>query len=64
MIGTNQENKGLISANRGTKATLVLTIPRSLFKSYTKDLSLSIFELVFQHHLTTLLWADRAVTML
>jgi hypothetical protein len=25
------------------------TIPRSLFKSYTKDLSPPIFELVFQH---------------
>ncbi len=27
------------------------TIPRSLFKSYTKDLSSPIFELVFQHSL-------------
>ena len=27
------------------------TIPRSLFKSSTKDLSLPIFELVFQHRL-------------
>ncbi len=26
----------------------MLTIPRSLFKSFTKDLSLPIFELVFQ----------------
>ena len=48
---TNLENKGLISADRGTKATLVRTIPRSIIKSYTKDLSLPIFELVFQHRL-------------
>jgi hypothetical protein len=27
----------------------MLTIPRSIFKSFTKDLSLSIFELVYQH---------------
>ena len=27
------------------------TIPRSLFKSYTKDLSLPIFELVIRHRL-------------
>jgi hypothetical protein len=27
------------------------TIPRSLFKSYAKDLLLPIFELVFQHRL-------------
>ena len=44
---TNHQNKGLISADRGTKATLMLTIPRSLFKSYTKDLSFPIFELCF-----------------
>ena len=31
------------------------TIPRSLFKSYTKDLSLPIFELVIQHRLTPVL---------
>jgi hypothetical protein len=47
--GTNLQNKGLISADRGTRATLTLTIPRSLFKSYAKDLSFPIFELVFQH---------------
>ena len=35
--------------DRGTKATLTRTIPRSLFKSYTKDLSFLIFELVVQH---------------
>ncbi len=44
---TNRQNQGLISADRGTKATLMLTIPRSIFKSSTKDLSLPIFELVF-----------------
>jgi hypothetical protein len=48
-LRTNLQNKGLISADRGTKATLTLTIPRSLFKSYAKDLSFPIFELVFQH---------------
>ena len=48
---TNLQNKGLISADRGTKATLVRTIPRSLFKSSTEDLSLPIFELVIQHRL-------------
>ena len=48
-VCTNLQNKGLISADRGTKATLTLTIPRSLFKSYAKDLSFPIFELVFQH---------------
>ena len=46
-IKTNLQNEGLISADRGTKATLMRTIPRSIFKSYTKDLSLPIFELVF-----------------
>ncbi|TPX52929.1 hypothetical protein PhCBS80983_g06409 [Powellomyces hirtus] len=34
-------NKGLISADRSNKATLLLTIPRSLFKSSAKDLTLS-----------------------
>ena len=54
-IITNLQNKGLISADRDTKVTLMRTIPRSLFKSYTKDLSLPIFELVFQHRLNQLL---------
>ncbi len=49
---TNLQNKGLISADRGTKATLMLTIPCSIFKSSTKDLSFPIFELVIQHRLT------------
>ena len=48
---TNLQNKGLISVDRGTKATLIRTIPSSLFKSYTKDLLFPIFELVFQHRL-------------
>ena len=30
---------GLISADRSNKATLLLTIPRSVFKSFAKDLS-------------------------
>jgi hypothetical protein len=54
VVGTNLQNKGLISADRGTKATLMRTIPRSLFKSYTKDLLFPIFELVFQHRLKLL----------
>ena len=36
---TNHWNKGLISADRRTKPTLMLTIPRSLYKSFTKDLT-------------------------
>ena len=59
---TNLQNKGLISADRGTKATLMLTIPRSLFKSSTKDLSFPIFELVFQHQKTNILLPARTVT--
>ena len=44
----------------------MLTIPRSLFKSSTKDLSLPIFELVIQPGLDApVLWpASSAVTML
>ena len=36
--------KGLISEDRSNKATLLLTIPRSLFKSSAKDLSLEILD--------------------
>ena len=50
--GTNLQNKGLISADRGTKATLnCLQYPVRKFKSSTKDLSLPIFELVIRHGL-------------
>ena len=45
---TNLENKGLISADRNNKATLLLTIPRSVFKSSTKDLSPPISCIAFQ----------------
>ena len=45
---TNHGNKGLISVDRRTKPTLILTIPCFLFKSSTKDLSLPIFEIVIQ----------------
>ncbi|RHZ57888.1 hypothetical protein Glove_382g69 [Diversispora epigaea] len=45
---TNLLNKGLISADRSTKATLLLTIPRSKFKSSAKDLSTPIFEIEIQ----------------
>jgi hypothetical protein len=58
-IGTNLQNEGLISADRGTKATLTLTIPCSLFKSYTKDFSFPTFELVFQYRPSPLLCEQR-----
>ena len=45
---TNHGNKGLISVDRRTKPTLILTIPCFLFKSSTKDLSSPIFEIVIQ----------------
>ena len=48
---TNLQNKGLISADRGTKATLTLTIPRSSIKSYANDLSFPIFGLAIRHRL-------------
>ena len=64
VIVTNLKNKSLISADRGTKATLMLTILRSVFKSSTKDLSLPIFELVFQHQIPLLCCSGSAVTML
>jgi hypothetical protein len=40
-------NEGLISADRSNKATLLLTIPRSIFKSSTRDLNPIIFERLF-----------------
>ena len=46
---TNLRNKGLISADRRTKPTLMLTIPRSIFKSSTKDLSLPTFEIAMEY---------------
>lgn len=61
---TNLQNTGWISADRDTKATLTRTIPGFIFKSYTKDLSLPIFELVIQHHLNPVLSESSAVTML
>ena len=45
---TNQRTIGLISADRSNKATLLLTIPRSKFKSSAKDLSSLIFEVIIQ----------------
>ena len=41
-------NKGLISVDRSNKATLLLTIPRYLFKSSAKDLCPPIFEMVIR----------------
>ena len=47
-ISHKSQNKGLISVDRRTKPTLILTIPCFLFKSSTKDLSFPIFEIVIQ----------------
>ena len=44
---TNRRNRGRSSADRRTKPTLMLTEPRSIFKSSTKDLSLPSFEICF-----------------
>ena len=38
-IKNKSDNRGLISADRNNKATLLLTIPRCTSKSYTNDLS-------------------------
>ena len=46
---TNLWNEGLISADRSAETTLMLTIPRSLRKSSTKDLSYPILQLLFRH---------------
>ena len=50
---TNLWNKGLISADRSNKATLLLTILRSLFKSSAKDLSSPISEVAIRRLLET-----------
>ena len=49
---TNQRNRGRTSADRSTRATLVLTVPRSLIKSSTKDLTWPSLEIVFRHTYT------------
>ncbi len=36
---TNHRNRGRTSTDRSTKATLMLTVPRSIIKSSTKDLT-------------------------
>ena len=41
---TNLSNRGLISEDRSTKATLLFTIPRSIFKSSAYDLSPKILD--------------------
>ena len=46
-IRTNLWDKGLISAGRSAKTTPLLTIPRHIFKSSTRDLSLPIFGMMF-----------------
>ena len=48
-VVTNQGNKGLISADRRTKPTLVRTIPRYIVKSSTRDLSYPIFSIVISY---------------
>ncbi len=58
------EDIGWVSADRDTKATLMLTTPSLVFKSYTKDLSLPIFVLVIQHHLHRVWSRYSAVTIL
>ena len=40
------EQEGLISVDRSNKATLLLTIPCSLFKSYAKDLPPQTFQVI------------------
>jgi hypothetical protein len=49
------QEQGLNLNRSWHKATLMRTIPRSSFKSYTKDLSPPIFELVFQHQIAHIL---------
>ena len=46
-IRTNLWYEGLISAGRSAKTTPLLTIPRHIFKSSTRDLSLPIFGIMF-----------------
>ena len=53
---TNLKNKGLISADRRTSLLSHLTIPCSVFKSSTKDLSFPIFGIIFQ--LYAILWCS------
>ena len=50
-VATNLQNQGLISVDRNNKATLLLTIPRSLFKSSAKDLSPPTFEIAIREPL-------------
>ena len=45
-------NRGWTSADRSTKATLMLTVPRSLIKSSTKDLTWPSLEIIFRHTYT------------
>ena len=40
---TNHRNRGRTSTDRSTKATLMLTVPRSIIKSSTKDLTRPTF---------------------
>ena len=47
--GTNRRNRGRISADRRTKPTLMLTIPCSITKSSTEDLSLPTIGIVMTY---------------
>ena len=58
-LDTNHWNKGRSSADRRTKPTLVRTEPRSLFKSSTKDSSLSTFEIVLWRYLPPRFWSSK-----
>ena len=44
MLKTDLENEGLISVDPSNKTSLLLTIPRFVFKSYAKDLTLITFK--------------------
>jgi hypothetical protein len=44
--------------------TLMLTIPRFVFKSYTKDLSPRIFELIIRRRPTSILEPEGTIAML
>ena len=46
-VRTNLWYEGLISAGRSAKTTPLLTIPRNIFKSSARDLSLPIFGIMF-----------------
>ena len=62
-MATKLQNQGLISVDRSNKATLPLTIPRSLFKSSAKVLSPPIFEIVIRCNPLAPVSDQRATTL-